>query len=87
MADFRLSLYDRTYCGRSIRKASLLFSGSGFASPGMPTMDRGYGPTHSATPIAAYPPMANDAAPGDTNGQDVGDVWYVVSPTGEPIES
>ena len=31
--------------------------------------------------------FANDAAPGDTNGQDVGDVWYVVSPTGEPIES
>jgi predicted lipoprotein with Yx(FWY)xxD motif len=30
--------------------------------------------------------FANDAAPGDTNGQDVGDVWYVVSPTGEPIE-
>jgi predicted lipoprotein with Yx(FWY)xxD motif len=29
----------------------------------------------------------NDAAPGDTNGQEVGDVWYVVSPTGEPIES
>jgi len=28
----------------------------------------------------------NDAAPGDINGQDVGDVWYVVSPTGEPIE-
>jgi predicted lipoprotein with Yx(FWY)xxD motif len=30
--------------------------------------------------------FANDAAPGDINGQDVGDVWYVVSPTGEPIE-
>ena len=30
--------------------------------------------------------FANDAAPGDTNGQEVGDVWYVVSPTGEPIE-
>ena len=28
----------------------------------------------------------NDAAPGDTNGQEQGDVWYVVSPTGEPIE-
>ncbi len=28
----------------------------------------------------------NDAAPGDTNGQGQGDVWYVVSPTGEPIE-
>ena len=31
--------------------------------------------------------FANDAAPGDLNGQGVGDVWYVVSPTGEPIES
>jgi predicted lipoprotein with Yx(FWY)xxD motif len=29
----------------------------------------------------------NDAAPGDTNGQDINDVWYVVSPAGEPIES
>ena len=29
----------------------------------------------------------NDAAPGDTNGQDIQDVWYVVSPSGEPIES
>jgi len=24
--------------------------------------------------------FANDAAPGDTNGQEVGDVWYVVAP-------
>lgn len=31
--------------------------------------------------------FANDAAPGDVNGQGQGDVWYVVSPTGEPIES
>lgn len=30
--------------------------------------------------------FANDAAPGDTKGQEIGDVWYVVSPTGEPIE-
>ena len=30
--------------------------------------------------------FANDAAPGDVNGQGQGDVWYVVSPTGEPIE-
>lgn len=28
---------------------------------------------------------ANDAAPGDTTGQAVGDVWYVVSTTGEAI--
>ena len=31
--------------------------------------------------------FANDAAAGDLNGQGVGDVWYVVSPAGEPIES
>ena len=30
--------------------------------------------------------FANDAAAGDVNGQGQGDVWYVVSPTGEPIE-
>ena len=27
-----------------------------------------------------------DAAPGDTNGQGVGEVWYVVSPAGEALE-
>lgn len=26
-----------------------------------------------------------DAAPGDTTGQDVGEVWYVVSPGGEAV--
>lgn len=26
-----------------------------------------------------------DAAPGDTTGQDVGEVWYVVSPAGEAV--
>jgi predicted lipoprotein with Yx(FWY)xxD motif len=31
--------------------------------------------------------FAQDAAAGDINGQGQGDVWYVVSPTGEPIES
>ncbi len=30
--------------------------------------------------------FANDAAPGDTNGQGVGEVWFVVSPTGEKID-
>lgn len=29
--------------------------------------------------------FANDAAPGDTNGQGVNDVWLVVGPDGEPI--
>jgi predicted lipoprotein with Yx(FWY)xxD motif len=30
--------------------------------------------------------FANDAAPGDTNGQGLNDVWYVVSPSGEAIK-
>jgi predicted lipoprotein with Yx(FWY)xxD motif len=30
--------------------------------------------------------FAGDAAPGDTNGQGVGDVWWVFGPDGEPIE-
>jgi predicted lipoprotein with Yx(FWY)xxD motif len=29
--------------------------------------------------------FAGDEAPGDTNGQDIGDVWDVVGPDGEPI--
>jgi predicted lipoprotein with Yx(FWY)xxD motif len=31
--------------------------------------------------------FAQDAAPGDTNGQGLNDVWWVVSPEGEPIET
>ena len=30
--------------------------------------------------------FSGDAAPGDTNGQGVGDVWYVVGPDGAAIE-
>jgi predicted lipoprotein with Yx(FWY)xxD motif len=29
--------------------------------------------------------FSGDAAPGDTNGQAVGDVWYVVAPSGDAI--
>lgn len=29
--------------------------------------------------------FANDAAPGDVNGQGVGDNWYVIAPDGTPI--
>jgi predicted lipoprotein with Yx(FWY)xxD motif len=29
--------------------------------------------------------FANDAAPGDTNGQGANEVWYVLGPDGEPI--
>jgi predicted lipoprotein with Yx(FWY)xxD motif len=30
--------------------------------------------------------FAGDAAPGDTNGQGAGGVWFVVSPEGDPIQ-
>ncbi|HEX5937090.1 MAG TPA: hypothetical protein VFZ75_05290 [Actinomycetota bacterium] len=30
--------------------------------------------------------FAQDAAPGDVNGQGVGDVWFVVSPEGEALQ-
>ena len=31
--------------------------------------------------------FSGDSAPGDTNGQGVGDVWYVVGPDGAAIEA
>ena len=30
--------------------------------------------------------FSGDAAPGDTNGQGIGDVWYVVAPDGTAIQ-
>lgn len=40
--------------------------------------------TYNVMPLYYF---AADEAPGDTNGQGVGDVWYVVSPEGEPIQA
>jgi predicted lipoprotein with Yx(FWY)xxD motif len=40
--------------------------------------------TYNGWPLYYY---EKDTAPGDVTGQDVGDVWYVVSPDGEMIES
>jgi predicted lipoprotein with Yx(FWY)xxD motif len=39
--------------------------------------------TYNGWPLYYF---ANDAASGDTAGQEVGDVWYLVSPAGEAIE-
>jgi predicted lipoprotein with Yx(FWY)xxD motif len=39
--------------------------------------------TYAGWPLYHF---ANDAAPGDINGQDANDVWYVVDPTGTPVE-
>lgn len=30
--------------------------------------------------------FANDQAPGDTNGQGINEVWWVVGPDGEPVQ-
>lgn len=38
--------------------------------------------TYNGWPLYYF---ANDAAPGDVNGQGVNDVWYVVSPEGDAI--
>lgn len=40
--------------------------------------------TYNERPLYYF---AGDEAPGDTNGQGVGDVWYVVSAEGEPIQA
>lgn len=39
--------------------------------------------TYAGRPLYYF---SGDEAPGDTNGQEIGDVWYVVSPEGEPVE-
>lgn len=44
--------------------------------------DGGTQVTYAGMPLYYF---ADDAAPGDTNGQGIGDVWFVVSPEGEPI--
>jgi predicted lipoprotein with Yx(FWY)xxD motif len=60
--------------------------GEGLDAATFTTVDRTDGSTQvkaGAWPLYYF---KNDAAAGDTNGQGQGDVWYVVSPAGEPIE-
>jgi predicted lipoprotein with Yx(FWY)xxD motif len=40
--------------------------------------------TYNGHPLYTY---ANDAAPGDTTGHEVGDVWYALGADGEALES
>jgi predicted lipoprotein with Yx(FWY)xxD motif len=40
--------------------------------------------TYNGHPLYFF---SGDQAPGDTNGQGIGDVWFVVSPAGDPIKS
>lgn len=44
--------------------------------------DGGVQVTYNGWPLYHF---AGDEAPGDTNGQGVGEVWFVMSPDGDPI--
>ncbi|WP_394769574.1 hypothetical protein [Lacisediminihabitans sp.] len=47
-------------------------------------VDGGKQVTVNGRPIYTF---AQDKAPGDINGQGVGGIWYVVSPTGDEVKS
>lgn len=49
-----------------------------------PRQDGGTQVTFDGHPLYTF---SGDSAAGDTNGEGIGGVWYVVSPTGTPIKS
>lgn len=61
-------------------------AGEGIDEALLSTTDRDDGTvqvTYNDRPLYLF---AGDAAPGDTNGQGVGDAWWVVAPDGSAIE-
>ena len=62
-------------------------AGAGLKASKLGTTERTDGTlqvTYAGHPLYHF---ASDSAPGDTNGQGIGDVWYVVSPQGDPIDT
>jgi predicted lipoprotein with Yx(FWY)xxD motif len=62
-------------------------AGSGIDASLLGTAERTDGTvqvTYNGHPLYFF---GGDQAAGDTNGQEVGDVWYVVSPKGEAVEA
>lgn len=62
-------------------------AGPGVESDLLSTFERDDGTTQvmaNGHPLYLY---SQDSAPGDTNGQGVGGVWFLVSPEGEQIEA
>jgi predicted lipoprotein with Yx(FWY)xxD motif len=60
-------------------------AGEGADAALLGTTDRSDGTTqvtYDGLPLYTYAP---DGGPGDTTGQGVGDVWWVVAPDGEPV--
>lgn len=64
-----------------------LEAGDGVDESGLATIDRDDGTkqvAYNGVPLYYYAP---DEAPGDTKGQGVGGVWYVLGPDGKAIEA
>jgi predicted lipoprotein with Yx(FWY)xxD motif len=60
-------------------------AGDGIDAAQLGTTERDDGTTqvtYAGLPLYHF---ASDAEPGDTNGQGIGDIWFVVSPEGEAI--
>jgi predicted lipoprotein with Yx(FWY)xxD motif len=67
--------------------ASQLTGGDGVDAALLGTVEHptaGLQVTYNAWPLYFY---AGDTTPGDTNGQGQNDVWYVLDPTGNPIDN
>ena len=69
----------------------LLTNGSPKAGTGVDAALLGSAPMPDGTKIVTYNKMplylwVKDTKPGDTTGQDVGKVWYVIDPTGKVIK-
>jgi predicted lipoprotein with Yx(FWY)xxD motif len=70
----------------ALRARGELEAGDGVDAALLGTIERTDGVlqvTYAGQPLYFF---AGDQQPGDTNGQDVGDVWYVVAPDGAPVE-
>lgn len=69
-----------------IAKGELKAGGDGLDESLLGTTKRDDGKmqvTYNGHPLYHF---AGDAAAGDTNGQGIGDVWFVVSPAGDPFQ-
>jgi predicted lipoprotein with Yx(FWY)xxD motif len=83
---------DKSNCSGGCLKAwpPLLADGAPTAGEGVDAAQLGTAALADGTKIVTYNHMplyywAKDTKPGDTTGQGVNDVWYVVAPDGKPV--
>ena len=69
----------------TVDDATQITGGDGIDASLLDTVDHpdGIQVTYNGWPLYLF---AGDSAPGDTNGQGQGDVWYVLDPNGNPID-